>query len=367
MLGDFEPMEPAPEPPKRRFSLSRRAVITLAIVGGLVMLLCIGGILVTAMLMNTPLGPALEIPLEIPTAAAFPTQQPTAAPDQPTQEPAVLAPTATPKPTAAPAAATVCGQSGAMNILLMGVDSPVPALPKGPLAMRIVKVDFSNQVAVLFSIPRDLWVNVTGLEGLGVTKTTLGQAYLKAVSQAGYTETGAINIVATALSSNFSARADHYVSIRLSNLALLIDSLGGVDVNVPAPFDGRTMGLPIYTAGYHHMTGRESIAYGAAPTALDQWNAANRQNQVLQALRAKVLSPAVLPNIPSLVNQFFQIVATDLTPKQIVDLSCIAQQITADRTVVSGVAPSDVTPSADGALIPIGDLIRAKAIRLLGK
>jgi LCP family protein required for cell wall assembly len=365
MLGNFDQPIPEPEqPPKRRFSLPRRTILILAISGVVMLILCLGGFVVVSSLMNTPLGPALEIPPAIPTEA-IPPPQPPAPAAAPTQAPATIAPTALPSST--PAATTVCGESGAMNILLLGVDSPLPAFPKGLLALRMVKVDFSNQVAGLFAFPRDLYVAVTGLEGLGVTKTTLNLAYLKAATQASYGETGAINVVATALSNNFGARADHYVMIKLANLALLIDSLGGIDVNVSPAYDGKSVGLPFYQAGFHHMTGKEAITYGSAPSALDQWNASNRQNQVFQALRQKVLSANILPNIPSLVTQFFQIVTTDFTPKQLLDLACIAQQITPDRIVSAGADPSDVTPSADGALIPIGDLIRTKAQKLLGK
>jgi LCP family protein required for cell wall assembly len=366
MLDNFEQPESVPETPKGRFSFSRRTVLTIVIVGIIVLFLCIGGVVVTATLWNTPMGPALAIPTEMPAVSILPTAEPAEAaepaPPQPTAEPA---PTSEPQPAEVPA--TVCGESGSWNILLLGVDSPLPMLPRGPLAIRMVKVDFSGQSAAVFSFPRDLLVSVQGLEGLGIQQTTLLRSYLSAVDQAGYSESGAINLLANALNDNFGARADHYVSIRLSNLALLIDSLGGVDVYLPAAYDGRPVGLPFYLAGYHHMTGIEAITYGVAPTAADQWNAADRQNQIFQALRVKVLSPAVLPNIPSLVNQFFQIVATDFTPKQVLDLACIAQEIPTDRVVFSGVAPSDVTPAADGSLIPIGDAIRTKSQQLLDK
>lgn len=362
MINDYA--QPEPEP-KRKFSLSGKAIVILSIIVVVALFLCVGGIAAASYLMGAPLGPALEIPTEIPTAVIEPTQAPPLAAAPTSAPPASAIPTAA--PTTTPQPVTTCNQSGAMNILILGVEPPVPSFPRGPLAIRMLKLDFGQKTAVVFTFPRDLSVSVTGLEGLGINQTTLGQAYLKAMSQGGYSETAAINLLATALSNNFSARADHYVMIKLANLSLLIDSLGGVDVNVSPAFDGRSMRLPYFSAGYNHMTGSQAITYGVSSSALDQWNAANRQNQVFQALGLKVLSPNILPSVPALVTQFFMIVTTDFSPQQILDLACIGQSISPERITYVEVGPADVTRSADGALIPIGDSIRTKAQQYLGK
>ena len=45
------------------------------------------------------------------------------------------------------------------------------------------------------------------------------------------------------------------------------------------------------------------------------------------ALRKKLLSPAVVPAIPELVRSFKKYVQTDLSPEQINQLACLAQQM----------------------------------------
>jgi anionic cell wall polymer biosynthesis LytR-Cps2A-Psr (LCP) family protein len=356
--------QPEP-PPKRGVRLSRRMIVVLAVIAVVMLICCSAGIVTAYSLLNRPLGPALALPTETPASMPVSTQSPAPAAG-PTATPApARAPTGTSMPEQQPA--VTCGQSGAINILILGVDSPVPAAPRGPLAIRMVKVDFSRKTAAVFTFPRDVLVTVSGLEGLGIIQSRLGQAYLSATTMGGYTETGAINLLAQALSGSFGAQADHYVMVKLPNAALAIDTLGGLDVEIPLGYDGRVFGLPVYPAGVHHMTGSQALAYGMAPSSPELWNSIARQDRVLKALRTKILSPGILPIIPSLVTQLFQTVTTDFSPQQILDLACVAQEIPAEQIAYAEVEPGDVTTSADGALIPNGDAIRRKAEQYLGK
>ncbi len=54
---------------------------------------------------------------------------------------------------------------------------------------------------------------------------------------------------------------------------------------------------------------------------------AENQNIVMCALRKKLLSPAIVPAIPKLVRDFRRNVQTDLSPEQINQLACLAQQM----------------------------------------
>src|SRR5262249_6957536 len=54
---------------------------------------------------------------------------------------------------------------------------------------------------------------------------------------------------------------------------------------------------------------------------------AESQNIVMCALRKKLLSPAIVPAIPNLVNDFKKYVQTDLSPEQINQLGYLATQI----------------------------------------
>jgi anionic cell wall polymer biosynthesis LytR-Cps2A-Psr (LCP) family protein len=60
---------------------------------------------------------------------------------------------------------------------------------------------------------------------------------------------------------------------------------------------------------------------------------AENQNIVMCALRKKLLSPALLPAIPNLVQTFQRNVQTDLSPEQINQLACLANQMSGSNVV----------------------------------
>lgn len=329
----------------------RRRNMIIIIVVVVLVLICICAVVGANMLMNTPLAATLQ-----PNApVVFPT--PGITPGVATATLSTL-PTKAPSPTSG--AIANCGVKGSMNILVMGVDSPFSDGFKGPLAIRLVKVDFSQKTANVFPFPRDLWIPVKGLEAYGITQARLGELYLIARSNAGYSDAAATNLMAQNLYQNFGAASDHYIVGRMSTLAAIIDTVGGLTINVPVAYDGTPYGMHYFHAGSYHMNGLLALEYAVAPTAFDQWSGLDRQTLVLYTLFQRILSPDMLPQLPTLIPQFLQVVTTDLSVQQLLNLVCISQQISRDRIVFSGVGPGDVTMGASGVLYPNFDSIRAK-------
>jgi LCP family protein required for cell wall assembly len=252
-----------------------------------------------------------------------------------------------------------------MNLLIMGVDSPVSMGPKGPLAIRIVKVDFGQKNINAFAFPRDLWIPIAGLESYGFTQARLGEAYLIARSNAGFSEYAATNLLAQNLYNNFGAFSNHYITAKLTTLAAIIDTLGGITVNIPVDYDGTPYGFHYFSAGPYHMTGALALEYATTTSGTSQWSGSDRQTLVLQALFSRILSPDVLPKLPALIPQFLQAAATDLTLQQINELLCISQQVPREKMLFTGVGQSDVTLGNSGVLYPNFDAIRAKVRQYL--
>jgi LCP family protein required for cell wall assembly len=338
------------------------AVIVIAII--ILLSICIGIFYGVNTLYTSPMGPTLEmptgIPMENPANPLAATQGPFPTPILPT-----AIPSKTP-PSAATTQAAICGQSGSTNILTLGVDSPFPSGVRGPLVIRIVKVDFSQKTAVVFAFPRDLWVSVGGLEGYGLTQGRLNQVYLFARDRAGYNDAAATNLIAQSLYRDFGARSDHYAIIRLSNLAWMIDTVGGLDLYIPVVYDGTPYGFHYFGAGQYHLNGALALEYAMAPSPAQQWNGLARQNQILQALLQKLQSTDIISRLPSLVQQFFYTMTTDYSLQQMLDLVCILREIPADRITYVEAGPSDVIQRSDGSLISNGDSIRRKVEQYLG-
>lgn len=336
-------------------SSRRRNLIIIAVIVVLI-LLCVCAAVGASMLMNTPLAPTLQsnTPMVFPTTGITP-GVPTAT--------KLAVPTKAPTATAGTVAN--CGVTGSVNILVMGVDLPFSDAFKGPLAIRLVKVDFGQKTASVFPFPRELLISVQGLEAYGITQARLGQLYLIAKSNAGMSDAAATNLLAQNLNLNFGASTNHYITGKMSTLASIIDTVGGLTLNIPVTYDGTPYGMHYFPAGPYHMNGLLALEYAIAPTTFDLWNGLDRQTLVLNTLFQRILSPDVIPQLPALIPQFLQVVTTDLSAQQLLNLACISQQISRDHVVFSGVGPADVTMGAGGILYPNYDSIRAKVRQYL--
>ena len=86
-------------------------------------------------------------------------------------------PTNTPIPTATPE--PLCGGPETMTVLALGVDSGGDNDYLYGLAdvIKVVRVDFVTPKVTVMSLPRDLWVQIPGIEDFGVTEGKLNQSY----------------------------------------------------------------------------------------------------------------------------------------------------------------------------------------------
>jgi anionic cell wall polymer biosynthesis LytR-Cps2A-Psr (LCP) family protein len=336
--------------------MTKRRNLIIVAVAAVLLLLCVCGLAGSYAVLNTPLSPALSNPEEVftPNTPVFP-------------QAANTLPTAMPTATAFPTGSVSnCGHSGTMNILVMGVDAPSGFGIMGPLSIRIVRIDFSRKTASVFAFPRDLWLPIKGLESYGFTQARLGESYLIARSNGGMSIAAATNLVAQNLFLNFGAKSDHYITGSMATLASIIDSAGGITVNIPVAYDARPYKGHYFPAGPYYMTGSLALEYAIARSYPEEWVGFDRQSQVLQALFQKLFSPEIIPRIPTLIPLFMQVMTTDLTIQQGMDLVCISQIIPSGQIAFDGIGPNDVTYGASGVLYPNVEVIRAKVQQYLG-
>ncbi|MHB8510065.1 MAG: LCP family protein [Candidatus Dormibacteria bacterium] len=154
-------------------------------------------------------------------------------------------------------------------------------------SMILVRVDPQARKATMLSIPRDLWVPISGT----------GQ---HAKIDTAYAGGGARTAIQT-VEANFRVHVDDYVWIGLKGLVQLIDRVGGVDVVTsnpvlddyyPADLDGadpygfvRVAVLP----GAQHLDGRDAMKYVRSRHGdlRGDLGRSARQQQVLLALKAR--------------------------------------------------------------------------------
>ena len=163
---------------------------------------------------------------------------------------------------------------------------------------------------------------------------------------------------------------NHVVEVDFERFPKLIDALGGVRVKLrrcvrSQPFGGRVFRL---RRGEHRLNGRQALAYArvrknaCAPNEDDRARAA-RQQQVLSAIRARVLSPATFVRLPWVSWRAPGIVDTDMAGPALFGL--FADLATSTSTATHVLRPSGAGPQ--GSLV-VSEQEKQRAVgKLLGR
>ena len=293
------------------------------------------------------------------------------------------APTDRPKPPTPiplPTVAGACGGPEQMTIALLGVDDRSANYSRATRtdAISLVSVRFLAKSASVLSFPRDLYVPLPNLEGAGITQDRLNTAFL-------YGEVyeipggGPVELKDT-IALNFGIRVDRYILLNFGAFETAVDALGGIDVDVPKeiydpayPTDdgtGSTFVLQI-PAGLQHMDGQTALRYARTRHQDDDYHRIQRQQLVMLAIRDKLLSPQVIPQIPALISTLGTLAQTDLSAAEIAALACVGPQI--DRSAISAQVIDGTmvipwtTPTGGRVSIPNRDAITPVVSIFLGQ
>lgn len=329
-------------------------VLTIALLG-----IAASGVYVYS-LWHRPLGPRLELPTYTPATQAVALEPgETISPSDQTPNPSItLTPTAgssqavtiTPSPIAV--GKPLCGGPATMTILAIGSDQRSTGYTYGLAdSIHVARIDFTVPSVMIIDFPRDLWVEIPGIsDHNGITNGKINQAYLYGNPGMGYYDGPGEGpgLLARTLDFNFGLRVDHYLAIDLQTFVRMVDAVGGVDVTIEAPVDlNSSHGTPdpnlVLSAGTHHLDGEVALrlARNRVPSTFQRMK---YQKIILNALREKLLSPAMITKLPSLVTQFINSVQTDLSLSEINKLMCIAQEVPA-QNILSDSFPQEMFTS----------------------
>jgi LCP family protein required for cell wall assembly len=243
-------------------------------------------------------------------------------------------PTRTPTPT--PTAPTVlCGGPPAMFILLVGSDARQDSYSIGLAdSVRIVRLDFIDGTIQVLAFPRDLYVEIPEIaDHNNITHGKLNQAFLYGNPGYNYYDGPGQGpgLLALTLEHNFGARVDHYVAVNLQTFVRIIDTLGGIDIELPYVIDGRVKASRdpnrYFAAGEQHLDGYRTMLLARLRPQGD-FRRAEVQNLILEAIAKKALSPDVILKLLKLIEAFDDSVQTDLGPVEIGQLLCMRNRFT---------------------------------------
>jgi LCP family protein required for cell wall assembly len=261
-----------------------------------------------------------------------------------------------------------------VTVLVMGIDRRPGEDENGyPTdSMILLTVDPVAQTGAMLSIPRDLWVEIPGY---GVDRINTANRTGDYFAYPG----GGPALAVKTVEYNLGIEVDYYVRLDFHAFETLIDTIGGIDVDNPAdindPYypDGSYGYEPFYLpAGKQHLNGHDALRYARTRHDASDIARAERQQQVVLAVRDRVTSlnmlSSLIPQAPQLYQTLNESIWTDLSLEQIVGLALLAQDIPRENIqheVIDYRYVLDYT-TADGrqVLVPIREEIRELRDRL---
>ncbi len=265
-----------------------------------------------------------------------------------------------------------------VNILLLGIDER--QTEQGPWrtdTMILVTIDPATRSAGMLSIPRDLWVPIPGYN----IESKINTAHFIGDAQ-NYPGGGPALSMAT-VQYNLGLPVQYYLRLNFSAFEKLIDLIGGVDIYVEQTIDDPEypdsgVGYePLHIdAGWQRMDGRLALKYARTRhTELGDFDRAQRQQQVILAVRDKVTQADMLPTligqIGPLIDTLGESIKTNLTLDQLMRLANLASHIGMENIQSLVIGPSMTlsylapTNPPQYVLVPIREEIRKVRDRLL--
>ncbi len=226
----------------------------------------------------------------------------------------------------------------AFNILLLGSDNDAKFQSGSVLTQTdiVVRIDLANHKVTMVSIPRDLWITSdTGHCCYKLDEISGNETYGSSTPQLN----GFAHTVAT-IEDDFGIPISAFAWVGLSGFVKVINTLGGVDVDVLHPIvddaypkDLDPNGNPyayqrLYIpAGPQHLDGETALDYVRSRHSdlTGDFGRSARQQSVLVALKKKLDVANIFNNLDGLAQDLQGSVITSLTIPQVLSLANFAR------------------------------------------
>lgn len=173
------------------------------------------------------------------------------------------------------------------RFLLLGIDrSPAGTMTGRSDTMMAFSVNPLIPNVKLLSIPRDLWVSIPGV---GENRINTAHFFAEA-QQAGTGPRAALNTV----NQNFGFNLRYTVRFNLENFPMLIDSLGGITINLTQNMSG-------YPPGSYELNGAQALAFVRSRSDGDDFFRIRQGQLFIGAFVRKMLNPQTWPLLPRFI------------------------------------------------------------------
>jgi polyisoprenyl-teichoic acid--peptidoglycan teichoic acid transferase len=185
----------------------------------------------------------------------------------------------------------------AMNVLVIGSDmrgnardaaahTAATGEPQDQRAdsLMVVHVPADRRNLYVISINRDTWVNIPNFGG---AKINAGLQY------------GGIDLETAAVQSLLGITIDHTLMVDFGGFKIMVDGLGGIDVNVPLPFQSTHDTRHVFGPGVNHLDGQAALEFSRERYAFVDGDFQRVRNQqiLLRAILARLTAGGALNDV----------------------------------------------------------------------
>ena len=197
------------------------------------------------------------------------------------------------------------------TVMIMGVDERADDVGRSDTLM-VATIDPQRKQAALFSLPRDTRVKI---KGHGFDKINAAYAY------------GGEKLTRDTVEAFLGVNIDHYIIVNTKSFQRIIDAIGGIDINVEKrmyyedPWDDDGGLLIDLQPGMQHMDGKTAVTYVRYRDEEGDIGRVRRQQKFMEACMDKVVSPAIITRLPSVISEIMDSVQTDLSLRQMLEFA----------------------------------------------
>lgn len=225
------------------------------------------------------------------------------------------------------------GEGERVNVLLVGLDTGPGRGHALADTIMVVSLDPVGRTVSMASIPRDL-VDVPLGNG-DVFAPKLNSLLSFADRHPRDFPAGGTRALADAVGALLEIPIHYEATLDLSGFIKLVDAVGGVDITVRRPLSdpsydefGVGNGWSI-TAGRHHLDGANALAYARIrkSTGETDFTRAERQQQLLVAIRKAAGGGDLLFRLPALLDALRETIRTDFPIERLPEMAALAEEI----------------------------------------
>lgn len=238
---------------------------------------------------------------------------------------------------------------GQVNILILGSDFRANSGYRTDIVLLASIYTKENKIS-LVSFPRDLWVEIPGLQEERIN-TVMGY--------------GGFPLLVSTFEHNFAIHVDHYMMTNFSGFQDIVDTLGGIEIEAAINTYDRC-DLSYAHGGYCSvgpgtaiLDGELALWYVRSRYTSSDFDRTRRAQEVLVGLFNKLMTLDAVAKAPEIYNLFISNVETDMTLSDILEFIDIAPAILSDSSSIQrytiGTEYVTATTTNTGAYILVPD------------